>query len=51
MEIDESAKDLVKKLMEKNVEKRLSAVDALAHPWLQQKVRKQYNEKLAQKSI
>jgi serine/threonine protein kinase len=51
MEIDESAKDFVKKLMDKNVETRLSAVEALQHPWLQQKVRKQYNEKLAQKSI
>ena len=49
--IDESAKDLVRKLIEKNVNDRLTAVEALQHPWIQSKVRKSYNEKLAQKAI
>jgi calcium-dependent protein kinase len=38
--IDDSAKDLVSKLMEFNAVKRLTAVEALAHPWIAQKVRK-----------
>ena len=32
--ISEEAKDLVTKLMEKNINDRLSAVDALQHPWI-----------------
>jgi len=35
----------------KDPEKRLSAVDALAHPWIQQKVSSKFNAKLANKSI
>lgn len=45
--ISEEAKDLVTKLMEKNVEARLTAVDALAHPWLKDKVKSKFNEKIA----
>lgn len=32
--ISEPAKDLIEKLMEVNVNKRLTAQEALAHPWL-----------------
>ena len=33
--ISDEAKDLVKKLLKKDYKSRLSAVDALAHPWIQ----------------
>lgn len=33
-EISYEAKDLITKLMEVDVKKRLSAVDALAHDWI-----------------
>ena len=49
--ISEEAKDLVEKLMDRDVEARLSAVDALAHPWIEQKVQKKFNEKLASKAV
>ena len=32
--ISEDAKDLITKLMEKNMDKRIDAVTALAHPWI-----------------
>jgi calcium-dependent protein kinase len=34
-DISDEAKDLVKKLLKKDYKSRLSAVDALAHPWIQ----------------
>lgn len=49
--ISDEAKDLVTKLMEKNVESRLSAVDALAHPWLKEKVKSKFNEKVAMGAV
>ncbi|CAM9433518.1 unnamed protein product [Chrysoparadoxa australica] len=33
-EIDEDAKDMIAKLMEKNPEKRLTVAEALNHPWI-----------------
>ena len=49
--ISEEAKDLVSKLMEKNINNRLTAVDALAHPWIQEKVKTKFNEKIATNAI
>ena len=49
--ISEEAKDLVEKLMDRDVESRLTAVDALSHPWIEQKVQKKFNEKLASKAV
>ena len=37
--------------MEKNVEARLTAVDALAHPWLKDKVKAKFNEKVAMGAV
>jgi len=49
--ISAEAKDLVTKLMTKNVNDRLTAVDALAHPWIQSQVKTKFNEKIAAKAI
>lgn len=49
--ISEEAKDLVSKLMEKDVKVRISAVDALAHPWFEMMVKKKFDKKLATKAI
>ena len=35
--VSDFAKDLIKKTMEKDPEKRLSAIQALNHPWIQQR--------------
>ena len=48
--ISEEAKDLVSKLMDRDVNTRLTAVEALAHPWIA-KTRSSYNKDLAQKAI
>ena len=37
--------------MTKNVNERLSAVDALAHEWIQQQVKTKYNPKVALKAF
>ena len=49
--ITPEAKDLIKKLMEKSVDARLSAVQALAHPWIQNRVKKNFNENLAKAAL
>lgn len=49
--ISPEAKDLVSRLMQTDVKKRLTAVEALQHPWLQQKVRKTYSKTLATKAV
>ena len=41
--ISDEAKDIVTKLMTKNPEERLSAVDALDHPWIKSQVRTKFN--------
>ena len=46
-DISDSAKDLIEKLMTKDVNRRLSAVQALAHPWIKSKVKTAYNPDLA----
>ena len=45
------AKDFIEKLMQKDVNRRLTAVEALAHPWIQKKVKTAYNEGLAKKAV
>lgn len=40
-------KDLIRKLMEVNYNKRLSATEALAHPWIKEKVKTSFNEKIS----
>lgn len=49
--ISEEAKDLICKLMEKNTSQRLSAIDALQHPWIKNKVKVTYNADLAKQAI
>jgi len=49
--ISEEAKDLVKKLMEKDINQRLTAVDALAHPWIKDNVKTKFNEKIAMNAV
>jgi|LakMenE18May11ns_1017448.scaffolds.fasta_scaffold9812683_2 serine/threonine protein kinase len=39
-------KDFIRKLMEVDPEKRLSAKEALVHPWIQQKVTTKFDEAL-----
>lgn len=46
-DVSDSAKDLIEKLMCKDVSRRLSAVEALAHPWIKSKVKTAYNADLA----
>jgi calcium-dependent protein kinase len=43
----EGVKDFIKKLMEVNYNKRLSAKEALAHPWIKEKVKSTFNEKVS----
>lgn len=49
--ISDEAKDLVKKLMEKDIDRRLTAVEALEHDWIKQKVKTRFNEKLAMNAV
>lgn len=49
--ISPEAKDLITKLMEKNTNQRLSAVEALQHPWIKNKVKTTYNAELAKQAI
>ena len=45
--ISTEARDFIKKLMCRDVDKRLSAVEALAHRWIRKKVKVAYNANLA----
>jgi serine/threonine protein kinase len=47
----DNAKDLIKQLMERDVDKRLSATQALQHSWLQTKVPNQFDENMAKKAL
>ena len=50
--ISKSAIDLIQKLLNKDIEKRISAQEALNHPWFkEQKSRELYNEILDQKIL
>ena len=49
--ISDEAKDLVSKLLEKNEKDRLSAADALQHPWILETVSKKFNSKVAEGAI
>ena len=37
--------------MQKDVDKRLTAVEALAHAWIKKKVKSAYSEGLAKKAV
>ena len=50
-DISDSAKDLIEKLMCKDVNRRLTAVEALAHPWIKSKVKTSYNADLATQAV
>ena len=43
--------DLIKKLMEKRPEKRLSAKEAIDHPWIQQKVKTEFDVELGLEAL
>jgi len=45
--ISAEAKDLVTKLMEMDVDRRLSAIDALEHPWIKQQASASFNKTIA----
>ena len=47
----DEAKDLITKLMNRNVEQRLSALEALQHPWIKQRVKTSFNEQVARKAV
>jgi len=49
--ISPEAKDLIEKLMEKDVGKRIDAVTALAHPWIKSQVKTTFSENLAKQSV
>ena len=49
--VSEEAKDFVSKLMNKNVNERLTAVEALSHDWIQQQVKTKYNKNTALKAF
>ena len=35
-DVTDEAKDLISKMLDRNVKKRITAADALKHPWMQQ---------------
>jgi serine/threonine protein kinase len=47
----DDAKQLIKQLMEKDVAKRLTAKDALNHPWITRKVPQQFDANLAKQTL
>ena len=49
--ISNEAKDLVQKLLMFDVKKRISAKDALNHPWIVQQTKHQLNEKLTRNTL
>ena len=50
-DVSDSAKDLIEKLMTKDVNRRLTAVEALAHPWIKSKVKTTFNADLAAQAV
>ena len=50
-QISEEAKDLVRQLINKNVNERPSAEQALQHPWILQKVKNKFDTNLAKKAV
>lgn len=49
--VSPEAKDLVSKLMQKDPIKRLTALAALQHPWITQKITNKFNPKHANKAL
>lgn len=49
--ISGEAKDLISKLMTRDTAKRLSAVEALAHPWIKSKVKTTFNQALGNQAL
>lgn len=49
--ISDEAKDLVRQLINKNVDERPSAEQALQHPWILQKVKAKFDTNLAKKAV
>lgn len=49
--ISDEAKDLIEKLMDKNPETRITALDALQHPWIKKYVSQKPNEKQKVKAL
>ena len=47
----EDVQDLIRRLMEKDPSKRISASDALQHRWIQQKVKTKFDKQIAINSI
>ena len=48
--VSDSAKDLIKKLLERNVSKRVSAQEALNHPWFKENKAKELYNKIKDKN-
>jgi len=49
--VSKEAKNLITKLLTRNVEKRLSAVAALAHPWIKYTVKTKFNVELGKAAM
>ena len=49
--VSAEAKDLITKLLQKDVNKRLSALDALQHPWIKNQVKSKFNLALANDAV
>jgi calcium-dependent protein kinase len=47
----EESKSLIRQLMEKNEKKRLSAADALKHPWFEKKIHMEFDVNLAKETL
>ena len=50
-EVSVEAKDLISKLMEKDPNQRISATEALKHPWILKQVHKPFDKTLANNAI
>ena len=50
-DVSTQAKSFIKKLLERDVSKRLSAVDALSEDWITQRAKQSFNVDLAKEAL